>query len=312
MPRMYGRAVPDAVARMQNDRPRMLGLDYGSRTIGVALSDQGAKIALGLTTIRRSEEAALRKSISQLKEIIAQYGVSAVILGFPKNMNNTQGPRCEKTLEFKEKLEKNLGQIPIILWDERLSTAEAMRTLSPGAKTKIDETAAVLILQGYLDSMQRSASSDGFLESVIYETESEADCLMNEESPFAGNPEDSPVENEAVAFGGDESLYEILATKEDDNILVLREDDGATVRYEILATKEDQGTTYLLTAELADGNDNLDDDGEEHAVVIFRCTDAGHNEFVLEYMYEEDFEDFDRIVSLFEDEFESLGIIVDE
>ena len=135
---------------------RIMGLDFGSKTIGVALSDLFGWTAQGLEIIRREQEEALKPSMKRLEEIIKQYGVEKIVLGYPKNMNNTEGPRCEKTLQFKEKLEKRFN-LEVILCDERMSTMAAERTLleadlSRGKrKNVIDKMAAVYILQGYLD-----------------------------------------------------------------------------------------------------------------------------------------------------------------
>ncbi|MCL2398326.1 MAG: Holliday junction resolvase RuvX [Defluviitaleaceae bacterium] len=138
-------------------KSRLLGLDFGSKTIGVAVSDPLGIMALGLETIRRDRENAIKPSIRRLTELVGQYEpVDAIVLGFPKNMNNTLGERCTKTLAFKEKLDRNLKGIPVILWDERLSTAGARRTLSGHVQEKmvIDEMAAVFILQGYMDYLK--------------------------------------------------------------------------------------------------------------------------------------------------------------
>jgi len=134
--------------------PRILGLDYGDKTIGVAVSDPLAIMALGVETIRRDRENALKASIRRLEELTRQYApVGTIVLGFPKNMNNTQGERCAKTLAFQEKLVHRFEGIQVVLWDERLSTVGARRTLSGqvAESTVIDEMAAVFILQGYMD-----------------------------------------------------------------------------------------------------------------------------------------------------------------
>ena len=139
--------------------PRLLGLDYGDKTIGVAVSDPFGSMALGLETIRRERENTLRGSFRRLAELAAEYApVSAIVLGFPKNMDNTVGERCAKTLAFKEKLLQKFENIPVVLWDERLSTAGARRTLSrKNEKIAIDEMAAVFILQGYMDFLRKGS-----------------------------------------------------------------------------------------------------------------------------------------------------------
>lgn len=135
---------------------RIMGLDYGSKTVGVALSDTLLLTAQGLEIVRREREDKLRQTLSRLDTICKEYEVSQIVLGYPKNMNNTEGVRCEKTMAFKEMLEKRTG-LPVVLWDERLTTVEADRTMMEGGirrenrKEYVDMLAAVFILQSYLD-----------------------------------------------------------------------------------------------------------------------------------------------------------------
>ena len=132
-------------------------MDYGSKTIGVAVSDPMGLTAQGIETITREEENKLRKSLRRIEELVEQYQVEEIVLGFPKNMNNTIGERAEKSLQLKETLERRLG-LPVIMWDERLTTVEADRTLIEAGvrrenrKKYVDMIAAVFILQGYLDA----------------------------------------------------------------------------------------------------------------------------------------------------------------
>lgn len=136
---------------------RIMGLDYGSKTIGVAISDPMGLTAQGLEIIRREEENKLRKSLRRIEELVQEYQVKEIVLGFPKNMNNTIGERAEKSLQLKETLERRLG-LPVVMWDERLTTVEADRTLIEAGvrrenrKKYVDMIAAVFILQGYLDA----------------------------------------------------------------------------------------------------------------------------------------------------------------
>ena len=138
---------------------RIMGLDYGSKTVGVAISDALGFTAQGVETIEIAQAGKLRKTLARLKELIDQYEVDTIILGYPKNMNNTEGDRCAATVEFKEKLEKRTG-LPVILWDERQTTISAERVLMESGvrrehrKEYIDKIAAVFILQGYLDSIR--------------------------------------------------------------------------------------------------------------------------------------------------------------
>ena len=136
---------------------RIMGLDYGSKTIGVAISDPLSLTAQGIEIIRREDENKLRKSLRRIEELISEYQVEEIVLGFPKNMNNTIGERAQKSLELKEMLERRCG-LPVIMWDERLTTVEANRTLMESGVRRenrskyVDMIAAVFILQGYLDA----------------------------------------------------------------------------------------------------------------------------------------------------------------
>ena len=136
---------------------RVLGLDYGSKTVGVAVSDPLGLTAQGVETVWRKQENKLRRTLARIEEIISEYQVTEIVLGYPKNMNNTVGERAEKSLEFKEMLEKRTG-LPVVMWDERLTTVEADRTMMEtgirreNRKEYVDMIAAVFILQGYLDA----------------------------------------------------------------------------------------------------------------------------------------------------------------
>lgn len=136
---------------------RIMGLDYGSRTVGVAISDGLFLTAQGVETISRTQENKLRRTLARIKELCEAYEVGEIVVGFPKNMNNSIGDRAEKSLEFAEMLRKRTG-LPVVMWDERLTTVEANRTLMESGvrrehrKEYIDKIAAIFILQGYLDA----------------------------------------------------------------------------------------------------------------------------------------------------------------
>ena len=134
---------------------RVMCLDYGDKNIGVAVSDSLRITAQALTVIRRDNESAIKAVLQKLTELITKYDIGEIVLGYPRNMNGSEGFRCEKTREFKIRLEKRFVT-PVILWDERLSTAGADRSLMHLTKEKrkniIDKMAAVFILQGYLDN----------------------------------------------------------------------------------------------------------------------------------------------------------------
>lgn len=135
---------------------RIMGLDFGSKTVGVAVSDPLGITAQPIEIVRRKSENKLRQTLARIEELIREYQVTQLVLGLPKNMNNTLGERAEKSLEFKEMLERRTG-LPVVMWDERLTTVEANRTLMEGKvrredrKQYVDKLAAVFILQGYLD-----------------------------------------------------------------------------------------------------------------------------------------------------------------
>ena len=135
---------------------RIMSLDVGSRTIGIACSDALLMTAQGIETIRRTS---LEKDFNRLQELITEYEVHELLVGMPKNMNGTKGERAEKTEEFVEKM-KEVIDLPVTYWDERLSTVMAERQLIAAdvsrkkRKSVIDKMAAVVILQGYLDRLQ--------------------------------------------------------------------------------------------------------------------------------------------------------------
>ena len=135
---------------------RILGLDFGTKTVGVAVSDELLITAQGVEIIRRKAPTKLRQTLARIDELVGEYGVEKIVLGYPKNMNNTEGERCERTQEFKEMLEKRTG-LEVVLWDERLTTVSAdnammeMGIRREQRKEYVDEIAAIFILQGYLD-----------------------------------------------------------------------------------------------------------------------------------------------------------------
>ena len=138
---------------------RILGLDFGSKTVGVAVSDGLLLTAQGVETIERKDENKLRKTCARIEELIAEYEITEIVLGLPKNMNNTEGERVEKTKAFGEMLERRTG-LPVHYWDERLTTVAAEQILIESGvrrenrKAVIDKVAAGLNLPGYLDCLK--------------------------------------------------------------------------------------------------------------------------------------------------------------
>lgn len=139
---------------------RILGLDVGSKTIGVAISDELGLTAQGITTLKRK---AMHQDISQLLKVIKGNKAEKIIVGLPKNMNGSLGPSAKMALSLVDELKKFID-LPVITWDERLSTVAAQRTLLEAdisrkkQKRVVDKVAALLILQGYLDSQTRMKS----------------------------------------------------------------------------------------------------------------------------------------------------------
>ena len=150
---------------------RILGLDFGSRTVGVAVSDGLLLTAQGVETIERKDENKLRQTAARIETLVKEYEVTTIVMGLPKNMNNTEGERVEKTKAFGEMLERRTG-LPVVYWDERLTTVAAEQVLMESGvrrenrKAVIDKIAACFILQGYLDHIR-------FKQSESVQTEKE-------------------------------------------------------------------------------------------------------------------------------------------
>lgn len=150
---------------------RIMGLDYGSKTVGVALSDELLLTAQPREIIRRDRENKIRRTLARIETLILENDVRLIVLGLPLNMDDTAGERAQKTLEFQDRLQRRTG-LPVVMHDERLSTVEAdemmdrMNISVSDRKTYVDMLAASVILQDYMESHReeleqlRSASSD--------------------------------------------------------------------------------------------------------------------------------------------------------
>lgn len=138
---------------------RIMGLDYGSKTVGVSVCDPLGITAQAVETIVRKEEDKLRQTCRRIEALIQEYQITSIILGYPKNMDDSVGERARKTEKFKEMLERRTG-LPVILWDERLTTVEADEILRESGvpagdrKKVIDKVAAGIILQSYLNAVE--------------------------------------------------------------------------------------------------------------------------------------------------------------
>lgn len=135
----------------------ILGLDFGSKTIGVALCPDGGTVAVGLETLRRDREENLKANVHRIGDIIKEYNIGIIVLGFPKNMDGTISERCEKTLAFGERLKRTFKKVKVEYQDERLTSVQAERDMldlgvkRERRKTAVDMQAAVIILQTYVD-----------------------------------------------------------------------------------------------------------------------------------------------------------------
>jgi putative Holliday junction resolvase len=153
---------------------RILGLDYGDKTVGVAVSDEFGWTAQGLEIIRRNNPAEYKQSLGRIAELIDKYKIEKIVLGYPKNMDGTEGSRCEKTNAYKARIEKRFKNIDVVLWDERLSTVAADRYLLEASlshdkrKGVIDKMAAVFILQGYLNYLKTNHSDNAEEKDNVY------------------------------------------------------------------------------------------------------------------------------------------------
>lgn len=142
---------------------RILGLDYGSKTMGVAVSDPLCLTARALEIIRRERESHMRGTLRRIDELVKEYGVSEIVLGYPLNMDDTVGERAEKSEELAEVL-RNRTQLPVTLIDERLTTVEAIEIMDEVGISRadrpkyVDMIAAQIILQSYLDSMDKTCN----------------------------------------------------------------------------------------------------------------------------------------------------------
>jgi len=209
---------------------RVLGLDYGDKTVGVAVSDPFGWTAQGVEIIRRNSPVEYKQSLGRISELIAEYNVEKIVLGFPRNMDGSEGPRCEKTLAYKERLEKRFKPMEVILWDERLSTVAADRYMMSAEmdhferKSVIDKMAAVFILQGYLDSVRNETAK---------EAEEEYDTIVLEDDD--GTETEYDITDEAES-GGDVYIFVRESGKKDGECLILKEveDEDGDICYEVV------------------------------------------------------------------------------
>ena len=288
---------------MGADGKRAMGLDYGDKTIGVALGDPLGIIASGLETIRRPNPDDLKSSLARLGEIIRSYNVGEIVLGYPRNMNNTEGPRCEKTLTLKKRLEREFAGLRVILWDERLSTKAALRPLagaSPGKKKSLADTlSAVYILQSYIEykrephrRRRRAAHSR---TPAKYASKLARLVRCRRENNL--NEVDALDKNDNVNFDGEFDDLE----EEEYEIITLLDDDDEEVSFAVIDAREVNGVTYLLVLEEEDLGDDTADASILKGVMV-----EGEDEIVYEFV--EDDKEFNFAAGLFDEENEDFDI----
>jgi putative Holliday junction resolvase len=256
--------------------PRAIGLDFGDKTIGVAVADPLGITAQGVAVIRREDPAAMRPSIAKLRGMIAEYGVTDIILGYPKRLDNTEGDRCRKTLAFKERLEKSLPGVSVTLWDERLSTVAVERVMLRADVSRerrarvVDMAAAVFILQGYLDWLH--AKKNRNKDNTAITLKKRRDCLM-------GNFGDEELDDELDDFELDD------LDGEDTDIITLTDEDGGEKDYAVIDALEYQGANYVLLVP----SENFEDD-EADAIILKEVPTEDEDESTYEDVTDDEFE----------------------
>ena len=247
-------------------------MDFGAKTVGVALSDPSGLIASPLETIHRAEEENLKATIRRICQLVKEFEVGAVVLGFPKNMNNTLGPRAEKTQAFQRRLNRDLYQVEVTLWDERLSTRAAESVLQMAdmgdrrqRKQYVDKMAAAYILQGYLDSLHNKKQSE------------KGHDRMEEEIKVI-------------------TLYDPV--------------EQACIEMEVIDEMEYDGGMYLLAAEfddemdMEDGEELDEEDEDSDTAYIFKVCPEADSEYKV---MADDVEEYFVTTALTEEEFHSVA-----
>jgi len=253
---------------------RLLGLDYGDVRIGVSLSDSLGWTAQGLTTISRKNPIDLADSIRKIAEIVLEYNVQTIVLGLPKNMDNSEGLSCKKVRNFKIKLEKALRGIDVILFDERLTTMMTERLFSdadiPFAERRknVDKVSAVLILQGYLD-MKHSQNKKNRTLSSVKEGNMDLDNTNNFD------------ENDDLELDDDGMEVETI---------VMTDENGNEVEYVIIDEFIHVNVNYLVMVRV----ENADDDEAE--AVIFKQVEASGDEYIYEEIDEDEYNSLEPIL----------------
>ena len=209
---------------------RYIGLDYGSKTLGVAVSSPENITAFGITTLTRKDELAFRPLMKGLKPIIREHNITHAVIGYPRLANGDEGERCRLTLMFKDKLERYFKFLTIVLWDERFSTFVVSQTTKTKEKVKLDEMSAVYILQGFLDNLNQEGNRvSKETDSINVPNDNEEVVLINDD--------------------GEEMPFSILASKEVDGemyILAADEEEGDVLHFKCIPADEEDLILELI------------------------------------------------------------------
>jgi len=262
---------------------RVLGLDYGDVRIGVAISDPLGWTAQGLATISRKNPIDLVESIAKIVEIAVEQQVKTIVLGLPKNMDNSEGASCEKVRKFRVKLEKalrnaGLHPVEVTFFDERLTTAMAERLFSDAAmpanerRKHVDKTAAILILQGYLDMAANQNNNQNY-KNTTHSCDKENNMDLENTNNFDENDD----------LGLDDDMIEV-------ETIVMTDEDGNEVEYVIIDEFIHTDVNYLVMVKA----ENAEDDEAE--AVIFKQVEASDDEFVYEEIDEDEYNNLEPVL----------------
>ena len=230
---------------------RIIGLDYGSKTVGVAISDPTGFLATPVETIKREEEVNLKQTVRRIRALCEEYDVHTVVLGLPKNMNDTLGERAELTMEFQKRLQRDLYLVEVVLWDERLTTRQAeIPMLEAGMryqkrKQVVDQMAAALILQSYLDAHQKQVKEKSRMSQI---------CLEELDWIIVTDPvEEISMDMEVIDFTEIEGVQYLLAIpayeEEDEEEAEQQEDNDAAFIFKVC---EDEVAEFWITEDHSD------------------------------------------------------------
>jgi putative Holliday junction resolvase len=238
-----------------------LALDYGAKTVGVAVSDELGILASPVGVIRRENETDVKRTIARIGEYVNEYGVNTIVLGFPKNADNGIGTRAEKTLEFKRRLERAMPEANVALFDERFTTRAVERVMLEAdlsrkkRRNASDKLAAAKILQDYLEH-----------ENNI-QTEKRKNALSEQND------------------------LDILEGEAEFETIVMTDDEGNETEFVIIDEITDNGAAYLLVVEAEEAGN------EESDAVIFKEVSEDGENFIFEEI--DDDEEFERVAALF-------------